>query len=339
MGRSSTIDILRGVAVIIMIFANTTQYFIDLSNQNFVRFIFSLTAPVFLVITGYVTEILLNSITHSKKKITLRIFQILFFAIIIDLVFWKAMPFVTFDILYLIAASQLFLILINKRHQFAVVLIVLIGTLVMHAAFEYRFDIPDLTLDNLNQKDIVRSIQPLKRFLFDGWFPIFPWLGFVFLGAIGRQYYAAIETKKNYFLLTGLFLLIIMILVNRNIQFLQRDFYLEIWYPATGVILLIPLATFLIIAGLISRTIISSNIFINFIIILGRNSLFVYVFNALLIALVLDFKLNNSSIDSRYVLLIVILTILTSTLLIERFRRSKIWPIVPKGIKFLLGYQ
>lgn len=73
--------------------------------------------------------------------------------------------------------------------------------------------------------------------------------------------------------------------------------------------------------------------------ILGRNSLFVYVFNALLIAMVLDFKLNNSSIDSRYLLLIVILTILTSTLLIERFRRSKIWPIVPKGIKFLLGYQ
>lgn len=72
----------------------------------------------------------------------------------------------------------------------------------------------------------------------------------------------------------------------------------------------------------------------------GKNSLFAYTFNALLIAIVIDFNLNNKLSNYNIVyLLFTLLTIIVVTLLMEKIRNDKLWRKIPKFIKFLLGYQ
>lgn len=340
MNRSNVIDFIRGIAVIIMILANTIPYFIDLEKFIFIRFIFSLAAPIFLLITGYVTQISLSNRDLNRAKFISRICQILFFGVFIDVFFWKSIPFMTTDILYLIAFSQFLLLLFNEKINIFLILLIFSASVLMHDIFIYRFDIPDLSINSNIDFTSIINLNPIKRFLFDGWFPVFPWVAFVFLGAISFRYKAFISQNYLYFLLSGFILLIVSYFSIQNKFYPIRDNYLELWYPANGLSLLIPFSIFLISTGFINMKTFQNNIFLNFFIFLGKNSLFAYTFNALLIAIVIDFNLNNKFSNYNIVYLFsTLLTIIVVTLLMEKIRNDKLWKKTPKFIKFLLGYQ
>jgi uncharacterized membrane protein len=109
--RLDTIDFLRGIAVFIMIIANSTPYIFNLSSYNTLRIIFSLAAPIFIFLAGYTTQM---NFENNKLEKLIRIFQVILIAVIIDIFVWRSIPFYTFDVLYLIGASKLLLFILNK---------------------------------------------------------------------------------------------------------------------------------------------------------------------------------------------------------------------------------
>ena len=83
MNRSHSLDLIKGIAVLVMIFANTSVYFFNFIDFNFIRLICSFAAPVFLILTGYFTQ--LNLLKNDINKSILTVdsdfyrFQILYF--------------------------------------------------------------------------------------------------------------------------------------------------------------------------------------------------------------------------------------------------------------------
>ena len=254
MKRFNSIDAIRGFAVTIMIIANTTPYFIDIEDNNLIRFLFSLAAPIFLIITGFVSQLTLSNLDLNRTKFVSRIFQILFFGVLIDLLFWKSIPFMTTDILYLIAFSQFFLLItLKNKTQLFLILFIFLISFQAHYLFNYRFEIPDLSINsNLNFTDIIIN-NPFKRFFFDGWFPVLPWMGFILLGAASFRFKSLISKFNSIFLISGFVLLFLSYLLIHNNFFPIRDHYLELWYPANGLVLLIPFSMFLIVIGFVNQ--------------------------------------------------------------------------------------
>jgi uncharacterized membrane protein len=107
--RNKTIDSFRGMAIIIMIAANSWPYIYPYDNCPFLlRVLFSTAAPIFIFLSGYVYQFQ-NSL-KGKRPLYKRPLQILLLAVLIDSLVWKIVPFVTFDVLYLIAISMFFFI-------------------------------------------------------------------------------------------------------------------------------------------------------------------------------------------------------------------------------------
>ena len=61
--RLLSLDIWRGIAILVMIFANTSAYILSKPHYTLLRFIFSFAAPIFIFISGYS-----YNISISKKN-------------------------------------------------------------------------------------------------------------------------------------------------------------------------------------------------------------------------------------------------------------------------------
>ncbi len=331
MNRNNTLDLLKGLAVIIMLLANTAPYFFYLEENILIRLFFSIAAPIFIISSGYITQKNIETTQKNKSKFYYRIFQILFFGVFIDYFCWHAIPFISFDVLYLIAFSQLFLLFIKKKYILFLTFILLIISILLHQNIEYRFFISEpktFSLDNFI------AANPLKRYFFDGWFPILPWLVFFLLGSLSSIFDKMLIKFKFLFVLLGVFGFIIFIILNNNYFQPVRDNYLELWYPLNGNSLLIPISVLLIFIGIINFKVIINKILTQIIIDLGKNTLFVYTINAIVISLIFDFY--KKGFNNNLLFVFIILAMILLTLLLQRLKSSLIWSKTPKFIKFIL---
>lgn len=335
MERNYIIDLFKGLAVFIMIFANTSPYFFNLNDQLIIRFLFSLAAPVFIICSGYITKKNLSNLEFKKSKLLFRIFQILFFAAFIDFFFWHSIPFITFDVLYLIGFSQLFLFIINKKYLMYFLIITFLISILLHNSFIYRFDINEIKSFSLNT---IFDANPLKRMFFDGWFPVFPWLTFFMLGSLSSEFSCSFIKYKKTLILSSFFLMIFFLIKFSKNTFEIRENYLELFYPLNAYTLLIPISVFVLIVGTLNSGIKENNIFINFIINLGKNTLLLYVLNALIVAYISDNYLNIhlSSTEKALSFCLVISILLVISVLFEKLKKTNYWIKTPKAIKFIL---
>lgn len=333
MERNTALDFIKGVAVLIMIFANTVPYFFNLESEFFIRIIFSVAAPIFIISSGYITQINITNPELKKSKIIYRIFQILFFGAVIDALFWQSIPFITFDVLYLIGFSQLILLMINKKYLIFICSAVFVFSLIVHQYLNYRFSINELTSFSITS---LIEANPIKRMLFDGWFPLLPWLSFFLLGSISFIYLKDKFKFRMPFLFIGLSLLVIYFIFG-NIPKI-RNSYLELWYPLNGLALLIPFGVFFSINGLLNYKIKADSIISKLIIIIGKNSLFIYTFHAFIICIIIDNKLLQNltltqKIGSFYLVVIFVIVIV---FIFQKIKNYSVWLKTPKMIKFLL---
>jgi hypothetical protein len=331
MERNYNLDLLKGFAVIVMLFANTTPYFFYLDDNLYLRLFFSIAAPIFIISSGYITQKNIETTHKNKSKLYYRIFQILFFGVFIDYFCWHAIPFISFDVLYLIAFSQLFLLFINKNYLLFLTSILFILSILLHQNIEYRFFISELKTFSLNN---FIDTNPLKRYFFDGWFPILPWLSFFLLGSLSSIFDKELIKFKFLFVPLGVFGFIIFIILTNNYIQPVRDNYLELWYPLNGNSLLIPMSVLLIFIGIINFKVINNKILTQIIIDLGKNTLFVYTINAIVISLMSDFY--NKGFNNKLLFTFIIFAMILLTLLLQRFKSSLIWSKTPKFIKFIL---
>jgi uncharacterized membrane protein len=207
--RNANIDFARGIAILVMLLANSAVYLLDITEVPFyLRFISSSAAPIFVFLSGYSLNLSFQK-NKSLIKIISRSLQILLIAILIDSFVWKIIPFETFDVLYLIGISQLLLIAIHKlkpKLRLFLLLLSIITYVVITFQIEYRFQIVENSFDLHNFK-LFSLKSSLIRMLFDGWFPLLPWFSIALLGYIAKDY-SSYHIKIKYPIIIGITLIV-----------------------------------------------------------------------------------------------------------------------------------
>jgi len=139
----------RGFAVFLMLGANLAGSSLLPPHPGFLRFLFSIPAPIFIGLAGYF------SFRQSDKKLFFRGSMLFLSAIVIDYLGWRITPFQEWDVLYVLGIGLWLSILLQKSWGlwigFAIGLFCLISF-----AFPLTFH--------------------------QGWFPPMPWLLIYLLG-------------------------------------------------------------------------------------------------------------------------------------------------------------
>jgi uncharacterized protein len=317
--RTRYIDSLRGMAILFMILAHTIPNDpLALEEVNFIiRLISSLAAPLFLFLVGFNYRPKETLDSSSIKKITLTFS----FAVLIDVFLWQIIPFYSYDILYLIGFSLIILHFMkfeSKLANFATLSALLIGALIYQYLHLYPQEVNEPSLSDY--KDI-SLIDMFFNLFFNGWFPVFPWMIFPVLGYLYKRYKLNINELSLFFICIPIFLGLVYL--EYLAPSVKRIFSLELFYPADLLYLGYSIA-FLFIAVFSFKIIPWREL--DFLQLLGRPSLFMYVFHLFFIHL--TFSVLNEFFHSNILLvyLCYLIFFVTTAYLIHRLKNSKFYP-------------
>jgi uncharacterized membrane protein len=279
--RFSSIDTIRGFAILIMIFANSYPYLYPIDFcPKMLRLLFSTAAPIFIFLSGVSLRLAIEN-GKKNKSLILRAIQILFFAIIIDIFIWAISPFITMDVLYLISYSLLLTIFLrnlsDKINFIIAISIILISSI--NTSF-YNFELIEIPIENLLSLDSLKL--SFHHLFIDGWFPIFPWTSFTILGYLICKHRLSLLKYSKYILYTGLFIIFVFTTFYL-LNFIKvnpiRDGYTEIFYPVSIPFMFYIFGVFAIIIYNFNVTLKNLSL-ISF---LGKYSLPIYLIHTLLI--------------------------------------------------------
>lgn len=181
--RTLHFDILRGMAISLMLMANSVASVYSATPPLWMRLMGSFAAPSFMILAG-----MMLAISSSPKP--MRGLSVIAMGALIDLLLWKIVPFITYDVLYTIGIA---IVITAYPARFCSIktlwglgfFFFLTGQ-GLQTLFGYNkaiFNIYYLAPEEIVPPvaDILKHI--VHQFFIDGWFPLFPWLGFVWLGA------------------------------------------------------------------------------------------------------------------------------------------------------------
>jgi uncharacterized membrane protein len=303
MKRIKYIDILRGWAVLLMVFWHLDEALIsDAIRQTTIfdisQFIGGLVAPLFLFTSGSSNAILifkkrdsLISFTPVLRKRIIRILQIFVVAYLLHLPegdFWKIIisrtgeaynGFVKTDILQVIAVSLLllqFLFLIIKRTKPYFYIINFIGIFaVLITPFVWQIDFIKILPVELASYFNIRT---------GSLFPLFPWLAYVFMGASVMQLLLENQEKQKKILKMFFIYGLAMIFVGSAMELLsiKSTPYYDFWQTSPN-IFLIKFGIVLIMVFGFSWLCEKFNYDMKIFNVFGKESLFIYVVHLLII--------------------------------------------------------
>jgi uncharacterized membrane protein len=301
--RDLTIDILRGIAIFTMLCANVIGYVTPVENHPvWIRLYGSFAAPLFILLAGYVATMGLQLKGYEFSYFLKRGLMVILTAVLIDVLIWKIYPFTTFDVLYVIGLSMILIYFFNRVGLYAkgFVIIFLFGLPpVLQYFFGYTNYPTEYYLTGELTSEVPNQTNILQHFLIDGWFPVFPWLGFAFLG--GLLYHL----KKRYdnFKSINLFIYSLVITSAGALELYyyplskllpDRGAYSEIFYPPTTAYILLAIGVILFLFAIISRM--QKFIIFKPLIIMGETSMFIYVLHTAFIQfIVLPYYMNSES--------------------------------------------
>lgn len=277
--RLSSVDALRGVAIVSMFAANLAGPCLAAPHPLWLRIFGSFAAPAFIFLAGMMT-------TLGKAAPLGRLLQrsalLLILAVIIDVVCWGIDPFQTFDVLYLLClalplAGQC--ARLPRGVHALVALAVLSSTPWLRDRLGYGPMLPD---------HLAYPWPAWRRFLVDGWFPIFPWLGLALAGSLAGRLDLFRGRLRSWLALLGAGCVALggAGWLLEPPQLATRSGYSELFYPATPQYLAIALgAVLLALAGFEA---LARRYTLRWLALLGRSSLLLYVAHVALVALVLD---------------------------------------------------
>jgi len=265
--RIKYIDSLRAVAIILMFYAHLLPHYTEIGTSiNFAERLFSsLAAPIFLFLLG------INFKRTSTFYKTLQRALIVFgLASIIDLFIWGIYPFYSFDVLYTIGFSLLFLQLItrfNNGVKIGLLILLFLATVFLTVQNQY-----ELTLSEpyLGQEYYIFDVA--FNLFINGWFPLIPWLAFPLLGHLAQKL-SFDHIAIRFF---GISTFIAGVWLFYNYDFGKRPFAVEIFYPAHLIYLFISI-TWLV--SIWSNRRILNNIAFRWLDPIGKTSFFLYGFH------------------------------------------------------------
>ena len=264
--RDIPIDILRGLAIVLMIMANLTPALFLPPAPGWFRFLSSLAAPLFVIAAGTMVALSRTGKGRSFEYIALRGGLVILVAALLQLLMLQFIPFLDMDVLYLIGLSLpvawLYLGL-PERKRWIIIAAILLLTPVLWAGFGYNTAIIDPGF-SLFSPAIPGTSAPgladiVKLWFVDGWFPLFPWIAFSLFGAeVGMYRWGKGDVRSFRFNKEGLYaagLLIgggILWVLFPGAQALRHG-YIELFYPPVIGFLLFSAGFFLIVLTVIDH--------------------------------------------------------------------------------------
>jgi len=192
--RLLTIDVLRGVAIFIMVPANMAASVYAEPHAFWFRVLSSFAAPTFVAVAGMMVALTADKTEHGWTRALVRGALLLAVAALIETVIYKVVPFYSYDVLYLIGIACPLTYLFTRLPrvwQLALIALVFIATPILQWTFGYTDHPGEYVFwgSKAGMREVVpRNPTGLVQHLFvDGWFPLFPWLGISFAGATIAQ--------------------------------------------------------------------------------------------------------------------------------------------------------
>jgi len=330
--RLPDIDFLRSLAIVIMIFANSFPYAADFEPPGVLRLLMSLAAPLFIFLSGFT-----STLEHSQPKSNITTAGALVLsACFIDLVIWEIIPLYTFDVLYCIAATLFINSIVKYTHQrqTALIILTLIFYPFLHYTFPYSSDIIELTLE---ETDYINIPIAFKQATLTGWFPLFPWMAFGFMGRLYGMNRDKIDPKLLKLQTILLICLPVAVLLGHSDSLSpMRMGYIEVFYPPSAFYLLL---AFLWIAVLLSfKNRLSQLKSSNFFLTIGKSSLLIYIIHAAINHHIIEPKNIRLSFFEYSILIAFLLLIFhVFASLHQHFKKHKIYMSCPILIRKIFG--
>jgi uncharacterized membrane protein len=185
--RDLSVDLLRGLAIAVMVAANLVPFLLVPPAPFWLRVVASVAAPLFIFLSGMMVALSFRLKKHTFSYFLLRGGFVVLLGAVLDLLARGAVPFMDFDVLYLIGISlplsYLFLRL-DLRKRMLVFLSIIVVTPLIQVFFGYSglpLQVPLIPV--LSGSALPAGTDILRQWLIEGWFPIFPWLAVALLGA------------------------------------------------------------------------------------------------------------------------------------------------------------
>ncbi len=295
--RIPWIDALRGLAIILMVPANLAPYLSEPHTMWF-RILGSFAAPVFIMLSAGM--VILTAERHNPSYFMKRGGLILLTGALIDVLLWKIFPFTSFDVLYIIGLALPLMYLLRRtesRELLFVSIIFLLATYVLQSVFGYHAETLEVYFDDMFLPSAGRLLQ---SWFIDGWFPIFPWLGYAVLGGLFfRTLFSGDVVASSRVMVIGAILTaagfaLLFIPIDdsilRNIAngsvLETRGGYSEIFYPPTFAYMFTSVGIVILFATLLRRVVhLGPLALLGF---FGKHSMMVYILHQMLGALVLE---------------------------------------------------
>lgn len=296
--RDVSIDILRGISIVIMLGANVLGYVTPSeAHPLWFHFYASIAAPLFVLLSSYMIYVNASKGKHKLPYYLLRGGLLVLTGALIDVICWRSFPFTAFDILYLIGFAMPLLYLIGKlklRYRYAVVIIIFIIQALLAYNIEY---VPrglaqvDLFAPDIKSNPPRFLLNILKGWLYDGWFPVFPWLAWAVVGTIIAHYRnisGSLANRKAVIIglisAIGGFMALAFFLTKNTLfdRVKSIENYDELFYPATPYFFVWCIGIILLLFALVDT--IQKNRYLHCFVIFGQSSLFVYIFHTIIVA-------------------------------------------------------
>jgi len=266
--RDHVIDILRGLAIFLMVQGNMAGSLFPHpwpAWGDWYMAIGSFVPALFVTLAGMSVVLTTIRKQYRAKHYVLRAGALLLTAsLIVDVFVWGFIPFISVDVLYLIALS----LPISYGFQFLkswtrwlVVGVLFLGTPLLQIVLGYIAYPTELPIAALlaGATFNIEALTILKHWVIDGWFPIFPWLGFALLGVnIGLMRWRSMNSLR--------FDSVRMVLIGSALlaaglalwttyagPLYVRGGFSEIIYPPTIAYVVTAMAQMLLLAALVER--------------------------------------------------------------------------------------
>ncbi len=342
--RDTAVDIIRGLAIFTMIAANTAGEMLTEPHPFWFRLYGSFAAPLFILMSGMMVALTAEGRKHDLRYFVKRGAMVVAVGALIDILVWHIYPFTTIDVLYLIGISLplifLFVYLKPTVRWLLIVIVFGMGPL-LQFLLGYAPSLMEVGL--LENPQVLFANLPtiFRHWIVDGWFPIFPWLGFSFLGVQLAQWRWKCDQHA---LGSGAsFLAGAIILAAGAVVFflmpsarLTREGYSELFYPPTVGFILCAIGVIIVLFPLADK--VRGLIVLDPLKALGESSLFMYIVHLAIIEYVIltIFKDGGFSI-SGFMGLYAVFTVVLILAAYGVRQLKRVWTTRPFVVRFLLG--
>jgi len=343
--RLDSVDFLRGLAILLMVMANSAPYLLSEPYPYLLRFLSSLAAPLFIFLSGFSLAYTIGEKPNYLSKCG-QALQLLLSAALLDILVWGIYPFQTFDVLYTIAIGMLLNVVMyrfNVIYSICLIPVIIISGIYIRQKTVYRFEIEELFIsENLSNISFSDGIISIKRMLSDGWFPTLPWLSLSLLGSVSARKLNWVMNMRRHLLKICIVLFGVscyFLFHEKSIQSL-RDGYLELFYPPTLIFLLTAFFFVMLMFSAIRLQFNKYPVYLNWILRIGKQSLFVYLAHSIVIAFVFERFLEPGNPQFFVGILLLFYLILFLVVFgLQELKKRNLLVFLPSFIRQLLGIR